>query len=77
MKDQTKVLNADVQHLYDTIVKLNFTPSADLVVGRRIIDIATIQPYHQILPISAMSKLVPLDFEDNELTRKCQSEQDV
>ena len=71
VEDQNKVLNAAVQHL------LNFTPTAGLVVGGQIIDIVTIQLYDQILPISAMPKLVLLDFEDNELTRKCQSEQDV
>lgn len=71
VEDQNKVLNAVVQHL------LNFTPTAGLVVDGQIIDIVTIQLYDQILPISAMPKLVLLDFEDNELTRKCQSEQDV
>ena len=77
LEDQNTALAMDIQHLYDKVVRLNFTPTVDLEVGKRVIEFAKIKLYDQILPITAMSTLVSLDFEDGELTRECQSEQDT
>ena len=77
LEDQNTALAMDIQHLYDKVVRLKFTPTVDLEVGKRVIEFAKIQSYDQILPITAMSTLVSLDFEDGELTRECQPEQDT